>query len=348
MGNSVRDGLMVQAKKEFGEEGNKNMERMGWIGRKASEMWKALSDADKAPFESKAKEDKERYVKEIEQFEKDHPEELAAHKKGRSAKTKAKRKAIFHGTGAREFKKKFDELAVKFEVPKKPMMAHMLFCNEVRKGVMEENPGKPIGAYMGIMMEKYKALDAAGKKKYEDQAAELKKKHEEAMKEYVDSGRKADYDKAVEELKGSRKEDLAKEKEKKKGPKKSKTKKTKKTTKKKGDKKKKKDDSDSDDEDDDDDDESEESEKPKKKEKAKAKTTTKPKEKEKKKKDESDDDDSDDSDDSDKKKKKKKEKKKKKKKEKKENKEKKDKKEKKRKAESSDSEDEPPKKKKKE
>jgi len=38
---------------------------VGLVGKKAAEMWKALSDAEKAPFEKKAKEQKDKYDKYI-------------------------------------------------------------------------------------------------------------------------------------------------------------------------------------------------------------------------------------------------------------------------------------------
>merc|ERR1719313_2036669 len=106
---------------------------------------------------------------------------------------------------------------------------------------------------MRVMTKDYNELDDAAKKKYIDMAEEHKKKHAEEVKAFEDSGRKAEYEAAVKELQGSRKEEMSAAK--KKGTKKTGKKKTGKTTTKKGGKKK--DDSDSEDEDEDDEDEDE-------------------------------------------------------------------------------------------
>merc|ERR1719331_1426444 len=214
---------------------------MAWTMKTIGEAWAKESPEGKAPYEEKQKKDKERYEIEFKKFQEEHPEELAAHKKAQTAKTK--RNVLFKGTGGQVFKRKTKELEKKFEVPKKPLATHMLFCNDVRAETTKENPDAKMTEMMGHMMKKYNALDEAGKSKWVNMHEDLKKKYEAELKEFADSGRKAEYEKAIEELKSSRKDEMAKKKAGKKT--------TKKGSKKKGDDS---DDDDDDDEDDDDDD----------------------------------------------------------------------------------------------
>merc|ERR1719375_1077422 len=109
----------------------------------------------------------------------------------------------------------------------------MIYYDVVRPEVMKEHPGK-MPQWMGIMSDMYKKLDAAERKKYEDMHAEKVKLHAEAVKAFEESGRKAEFEKAVKALKQERKEEMTKDKANKKGKKTTKKKGTTKTTKKKG------------------------------------------------------------------------------------------------------------------
>ena len=47
---------------------NPDMKGVAEVGKKLGELWKAMSDADKEPFNAQAAADKERYEKEMEHY----------------------------------------------------------------------------------------------------------------------------------------------------------------------------------------------------------------------------------------------------------------------------------------
>merc|ERR1719379_1359293 len=98
-GNAARGELLEQAKKDMGDGGGKegNMKRMAWVGKQIGEKWANLGAEEKAKYEELAKQDKERFAREMAEFEKEHPEELKKHKEDSKAKTKAKRNALKKG-----------------------------------------------------------------------------------------------------------------------------------------------------------------------------------------------------------------------------------------------------------
>jgi len=111
-------------------------------------------------YEKIASEDKERYENEMKNYLPAEENEVADDKK----KTKKKK-----ATGE----------------PKKGKSAYIFFCAEERPLLKEENPEMPAKEVLVELGARWKALADKDKKKYNDLAAEDKKRYEEDMKNYV-------------------------------------------------------------------------------------------------------------------------------------------------------------------
>jgi structure-specific recognition protein 1 len=138
----------------------------GDIGKLVGVAWKELSDADKAKWDQKAREDKDRYKKEMDGYSAPSDDDDDDDDDSDSGKAKGKPKA------KPKAKKDPNE-------PKKPMNAYMLFSNSVRAKVREENPGLSLGEVAKEMGSRYKAMSAdemAGWQAKADAAKEVYKK----------------------------------------------------------------------------------------------------------------------------------------------------------------------------
>jgi hypothetical protein len=127
------------------------------ITKKLAEMWKDLEDEEKKEYQEKSKEDKERYVRELEDYE---PKEgFKNPKKSPSPK--------------------------KPSSPKRSLSSYIFFCNDKREEIKKNNPEMKTTEIMAEMGKLWKVLSDKKKKPYEDKAAEDKKRYEEEMKNYV-------------------------------------------------------------------------------------------------------------------------------------------------------------------
>eukprot|EP00960_Hanusia_phi_P047941 758684-Hanusia_phi.AAC.1 len=70
------------------------------------------------------------------------------------------------------------------QAPKRALSAYMLFANEVRADVVKKNPEMKMTEISKIIGDKWKALSADGKKKFENEAAKLKTEYEKEKAEY--------------------------------------------------------------------------------------------------------------------------------------------------------------------
>jgi len=168
------------------------------IAKLGGHAWSALSDAQKKPFQDAAAEEKAIYDKKMQVYTKSEAyskfqEDMKAFKKSKNKKFKKDKNA-----------------------PKRAPTSFMIFSNEVRKGLMEENPeltittvSKKIGAAWAALSEEQKAEYAkkkdAAKKVADAKIAAYKKT--EAFQKYQE-------DKAVWEAKNSPKAKAKLEKEK--------------------------------------------------------------------------------------------------------------------------------------
>jgi hypothetical protein len=139
---------------------------IGAIGKRIGELWSALSDAEKAPYEAQAVKDKERYKTEFDAWTAGGgKKESSGGKKGKKAK------------------KEKDA-----NKPKRATTAYFAFMNEVAPALREKskegNNGKvsiaDVGKQVGAL---WNALDAAGKAKYEKIANDDKLRYDRECRE---------------------------------------------------------------------------------------------------------------------------------------------------------------------
>ena len=145
---------------------NPDMKGVAEVGKRLGEMWKALSDAEKEPYNKQAADDKERYAKAMEGYTPPENDGEPEPKKGKKAKAKKDPNA-----------------------PKRSMTAFILFSNAKRAEVTAElkaaNPDMKGVAEVGKRLgEMWKALSDAEKEPYNKQAADDKERYTKAMEEY--------------------------------------------------------------------------------------------------------------------------------------------------------------------
>ncbi len=145
---------------------NPDMKGVAEVGKKLGEMWKALSDAEKEPFNKMAADDKERYAKAMEGYTPPEGSDEPEPKKGKKAKAKKDPNA-----------------------PKKALSAFILFSNAKRAEVTAElkaaNPDMKGVAEVGKKLgEMWKALSDAEKEPFNKMAADDKERYAKAMEDY--------------------------------------------------------------------------------------------------------------------------------------------------------------------
>ena len=99
----------------------------------------------------------------------------------KATKTKStKTKAATPKKATRKTKKEVDP-----NKPKKPITAFILYSNDNRQRVKDQNPGIAFGEIQKVMGQDWKAAKPATIKKYEDLANKDKVRYEKQMKDYV-------------------------------------------------------------------------------------------------------------------------------------------------------------------
>merc|ERR1719348_2313288 len=150
-------------------------------------MWKDMSDANKAPYEAKAKKDLEKYHKLMDKYKltDDYKEfqKLKAQSKVDSVK-KAK------------FRK--DENA-----PKRPVNGYFLFMTSKKDALIAD--GMAFTEASKKCGELWNKLSAAGKKPFEDKSAALKKKYEAEVAKYHKTAKYKNYMEELKKAKGEKK-----------------------------------------------------------------------------------------------------------------------------------------------
>lgn len=139
-----------------------NLSGIGPVAKKLSELWAAMSDAEKGPFERKAQNDKKRYEK-----------ELAAgvlQPKPRKVKKGKKEKKVKDPNA-----------------PKRAQSAYFLWLNKNRPAIMEANPDL-VGKVAEVAKkagEMWGAMSEADKKPYQTLADKDKARYLKEMEKYT-------------------------------------------------------------------------------------------------------------------------------------------------------------------
>merc|ERR1719348_1902416 len=157
-------------------------------------MWKAMSDSDKAPFETKAKKASEKYHK-----------LMAKYKLTDDYKEFQKLKAQDKVDSVKKTKFRKDENA-----PKRPANGYFLFMTTKKDALVAE--GMAFTEASRKCGELWNALSEAGKKPFEDQSAALKKKYEVELAKYQKTAKYKKYMEETAEFDANKKEELKKAK----------------------------------------------------------------------------------------------------------------------------------------
>jgi hypothetical protein len=126
--------------------------------RRLGDEWSKANAKTKAKYEKAAAKDKERYEKEMEKFREEHPEQ------DESKKTRRRRK--------------------KDGEPKGPRNAYIFFSNDERDKVRADNKEMTPKEVMTELGKRWNNLGDKDKSKYEELAANDKKRHEKEMKKW--------------------------------------------------------------------------------------------------------------------------------------------------------------------
>lgn len=167
-------------------------------GKKITELtkivgaeWKAMTAEEKLPFESEAKENKENFNREMNEYK--QTEIYAAFQTKLqnwkiSQKEKAAAQMDVEGEDerplvrAKALKRPKDPNA-----PKKPMTGFFIFQTGRRPELKEVNPGKKHTELVKMASEEWKGMSAEQKEPYEAQAREKKAAYNEQMKAYKET-----------------------------------------------------------------------------------------------------------------------------------------------------------------
>lgn len=134
--------------------------KFGQIAQLLSVEFKQISAAERAKWDQKALEDKERYAREMEDYV--PPDDLEEEVWGKGSKRKKK-----------------DPNA-----PKRNMSAYFLYSNAIRSSVKLASPEATFGEVAKIISRQYKALTEAELDVYKKKAEEDKIRYQEAMRVY--------------------------------------------------------------------------------------------------------------------------------------------------------------------
>jgi len=145
--------------KQFGGSGKECAK----IAKAAGEIWKAMSDADKKKWNEKAEKDKLRHAKEMESYVPSETSEPAKKKGKKGKKEKDPNK------------------------PKRATTAFFYFLSDARPEIIKNDlkgDGSKVAEVTKIAGEKWKAIDAKAKQKYEQLAAKDQERYAKEMEEY--------------------------------------------------------------------------------------------------------------------------------------------------------------------
>lgn len=131
--------------------------KFGQVAKLLSEEFKQISESERAKYDKLAQADKERYQREMEDYEPPSDEEEVTTKK----------------------RKKKDPNA-----PKRNMSAYFIYSQEIRSTVREENPEAAFGEIAKIISRQFKELSESERKRLDDLAIADKERYQSEMAAY--------------------------------------------------------------------------------------------------------------------------------------------------------------------
>ncbi|KAK9147307.1 hypothetical protein Scep_006064 [Stephania cephalantha] len=174
-------------------EENKNVLEIAKI---AGEEWKNLTEKQRKPYEKIAKKQKEEYLQEMEVYKQKKAEEAASRQQEEEElmkiqkleamqllKRKEKTDNILKKTKEQCQKKKKEEQNVDPNKPKRPASSYILF-RQTRKSLVQERPGINNSTLSALISVKWKELNEADKKIWNDKAAEAMEAYKKELEEY--------------------------------------------------------------------------------------------------------------------------------------------------------------------
>uniref|UniRef100_A0A0D9VEF8 HMG box domain-containing protein n=1 Tax=Leersia perrieri TaxID=77586 RepID=A0A0D9VEF8_9ORYZ len=169
------------------------------IGKITGEEWKGMTEAEKAPFESAARKQKEEYQKQMEAWRQKKQEEAEEHEKEEQEqkkimkqeamqllKKKEKTDNIIKKTKEQQQKqrKKKDD-AVDPNRPRKPASSFLMFSKEARRQLAEERPGVASSTLNALVSVKWKELGEDERQAWNGKAAAAMAVYKREMEEYT-------------------------------------------------------------------------------------------------------------------------------------------------------------------
>ncbi|KAJ0989316.1 hypothetical protein J5N97_007672 [Dioscorea zingiberensis] len=170
------------------------------IAKITGEEWRNLTEDEKAPYEEKAKEQKEEYMQQMELYKQRKLEEAASMEKEEEEqrkilkqealqllKKKEKTENIIKKTKEtkqQQKKKQREEKNIDPNKPKRPATSFLLFSKEARKSLLEEKAGISNATLSAMISVKWKELSEADRKVWNEKAAEGMESYKREMEEY--------------------------------------------------------------------------------------------------------------------------------------------------------------------
>ncbi|KAJ8768561.1 hypothetical protein K2173_022671 [Erythroxylum novogranatense] len=170
---------------------NKNIIEVAKI---AGDEWKNMTEKERAPYEEMAKQKKEKYMQEMEDYRRKKDEEsmnlkreeeelikLQKHEALQLLKKKEKTENIIKKTKEKKQKKKQN---VDPNRPKKPASSFLLFSKEARKNLMEVRAGINNSTLNALVSLKWQELDEEERQIWKAKAAEANEAYKKELEEY--------------------------------------------------------------------------------------------------------------------------------------------------------------------
>eukprot|EP00164_Ancoracysta_twista_P003831 GFYU01005140.1.p1 GENE.GFYU01005140.1~~GFYU01005140.1.p1 ORF type:complete len:771 (-),score=292.95 GFYU01005140.1:79-2391(-) len=164
--------------------------KLGDVAKLLGQKWGSLTADEKAKYEAEAKVLKGKYDDEMAEYKKNKPptpsedSDEEEDKKTKKGKGKGKGKKADSDDSDDDGKKKKKKPKKDPNAPKRPSNPFMLFANDNRDKMREENPQMKMGEIAKELGKKWASVDSDTKSKYEEQAKEAKEKYAVALKEY--------------------------------------------------------------------------------------------------------------------------------------------------------------------